>query len=243
MSLLRRASQVPLPAGRRGCPGRVLTGASEPTVKFEGLQKPTDAAVESSGTVAEADALGVVNTEDPKYRTAAEAWYAENEGLVRKFNERRLSVRERAALFGSSFSLIENLPENRDHPERATNPETQPLRDLRLAVAEGLEFVTDMDMERVKIFTAVGSPIDKQLGIDGFIRIDGPDVYQSPVFVSFDYTTNPHKDKTRADVLIRRLPDPDLAETDYIAAVDRAGAELVNEYRRKLLLRQRPQRR
>ena len=200
-----------------------------------------DAAIERSGAIAEAYALGTIDTSDPTYRAAAEAWYEKNEELVRKFNERRLSERERNALFGASFRLIENLPEYRDRPERATDPDRPLLRDLRLAVAEGLELASDTDMERVAVFTAVGSPIDKHLGIDGFFRIRAADRSQPAIYVTFDYTINEYKDKTRADVLIREVPDPDLAEAAYVAATDRAGAEVVNEYRRKLILRERRQ--
>ena len=203
----------------------------------EGPPRAPDARTEYLGHLAEADALGVIDTEDPAYRRAAEQWYRANAGLVQKFNQRRLSERERAALFGSAFHLIEHLPEYRDHPERVTNPAPPVLRDLRLAVAEGLELATEAEMERVKAFTAVGSPIDKHLGIDGFLRIEGRTPHEPATYVTLDYTINPEKERSRADVLIKKLPDPDLAEEAYVEAVDRAGEEVVNQYRRKVLVR------
>lgn len=213
-------------------------------MKYEGPRQAADAALEHVGTIAEADALGTINTEHPEYRVKAEEWLTTYGDLVTKFRdpEGKLSERERNALFGSAFRLIEGLPEYRDHPERATNPPERVLADLRIQVGDGLELLTDEEMERIRAYTTVGSVVDRALGVDGFLRIAPPDRYHPPAYVSFDYTINPEKNRTRADVLIRRLPDLDLAEQDYVAAVDAAGAAIVNEYRRKLLLREQRRR-
>ena len=208
----------------------------------EGPHRVPDAAIEYSGVIAEADAFGVIDTESPQYRVMAEAWCAKYADLIAKFRQGTLSERERSAIFGSAFHLIENLPQYRDHPERATNPRERALADLRIQVGDGLELFTDEQMERIRAYTAVGSVVDRALGIDGFLKIAPPDHHHRSVYVTFDYTINPEKNKTRAAVLIKRLPDPDLAEKDYVVAVDAAGAAIVNEYRRQVLLREQRRR-
>lgn len=205
-------------------------------------QQRMEAAKERSGHLAESEMVGSIDTDDPDYRRAAEQWYGANGGLVQKFREGRLSERERAALFSGAWRLIENLPEYRQRPERTTNPPSPLLRDLRIAVADRLEFVSEEDLDRIKAFTAVGTPIDKHLGIDFFLRVDPKDRARLPIHVSGDYTIEEGKERTRADVLVKQLPNPDTDDEAYVAAVDQVADAFVLQYRRQMMRTERPRR-
>ena len=205
-------------------------------------QQRMEAAKERSGSLAESEMIGSIDTADPEYRRAAEQWYGINRELVQKFHEGRLSERERGALFSGAWRLVENLPEYRLHPERATNPESPLLRDLRIALADRLAFVSEPDLDRIKAFTAVGTPIDKHLGIDFFLRIDPKDRSRLPIHISGDYTIESSKVRTRADVLVKQLPNPDLDDEAYVAEVDRTADDFVLQYRRQLMRTERTRR-
>lgn len=199
----------------------------------------TSKKIERSGRIAEADLFGTVDIHDPAYREAAEQWVSKSELLVQKLNARTLSEREQNALLGSAYRLIENLPEYRNHPERRVNPDRPALRDLRLALAEGLEFQSDEDVDRIEAYSAIGSIVDHALSLDGFFKVRGKTSADLPICISFDYTINKDKNRTRADVLIKQLPDPDLEEDAYVRAIDNAGLAMTREYRRKIELRER----
>ena len=205
-------------------------------------QQRMEAAKERSGFLAESEMVGSVDTDDPEYRRAAEQWYGANGELVQKFHEGRLSERERGALFSGAWRLIENLPEYQLHPERTTNPGLPLLRDLRIALADRLEFVSESDLDRIKAFTAVGTPIDKHLGIDFFLRVDPKDRSQLPIRISGDYSIESSKTRTRADVLVKQLPNPDTDADAYVAAVDQVADGFVFQYRRQLMRTERPRR-
>lgn len=71
-----------------------------------------------------------------------------------------------------------------------------------IALALGIE-----DWSKLGLFTAVGSPLDFFHGIDGFIAYRGR-------YVTFDVTTNPHKDEAKADFVVT---EDDLNQPDLIA--------------------------
>ncbi|MBI2055337.1 MAG: hypothetical protein HYT42_00365 [Candidatus Sungbacteria bacterium] len=208
-------------------------------MSYEGKLNPAEAGLERSGTLAEANMLGAIDAHNPLYQERAREWVSKNAGLLEKFRARRLSEREHNVLFNSAFHFIENLPENRSNPDRALNPDYPLLKDLRSALAAGGLELVGRAAKRVKAYSAVGSPVDFSLGVDGFLRIDGHDISQPPIYVTFDYTLNAGKDRTRADVLIKELPDPDEAEERYRAAVSQAAHQVFLQYLNKKRQRER----
>lgn len=81
---------------------------------------------------------------------------------------------------------------------------------FRQAVAS----VMSVELEKVSIFTAVGTPLDKFHSIDGWFEFDG-------LTVTFDVTLSTHKVRYKADVVVH-LAHPE-ADLDY-AARDIANA-------------------
>jgi hypothetical protein len=79
----------------------------------------------------------------------------------------------------------------------------------RVAMAMGLE-----DWSELKLYSALGTPLDYLHGIDGFFEFKGR-------VVTFDLTINPNKDEYKADIIIT----PEMLEKP---------AELVNRISRQL---------
>ena len=175
---------------------------------------------EKSGPIQELDLLGSVDAANAKYREALHAYLARNKPWIDKIARREnVSPEEKEKLFFEAVALVESFP-----AEDPTQPSKPILRDLRLQVAEKLG-MEDEDLDRIKAYTSVDSPLDILFGGDMFLRIDGRDPDRASVYITFDYTTNPDKKTTKADVLIKELPDPDLEEEKYIKAVDEVALD------------------
>lgn len=109
-------------------------------------------------------------------------------------------------------------------PWDPTQPEKEFSRDLRLEIIDRL----DLDVEaydRVKCYTAVGTPFDVLHGIDGFIEIEDP-ATRTVRRITFDLSLR-DKGGQKADLLIPELPDPQGEEAAYLSAVKRHGEAVV----------------
>lgn len=189
--------------------------------------------MERSGTLAEAEMIGTIDTANPEYQRKAVKWLDSSEPLLKKLREHRISQREKDALFNTGFWFVESLPEHQNDGGNAARSEKPMMKDLRVAVAEALELVSDEDKKRVRVYSAVGTPVDAYLGIDGFVKVLDRARVEPPVYITFDYTIRADKDKARADVLIKELPNPDLEKEKYKVAVGEVRDNIVLQYRRK----------
>lgn len=98
-----------------------------------------------------------------------------------------------------------------------TNPSQPFARELRLAVIEQLGLEDEQDMDRVRFFSAVGTPLDVFHGIDGWIEFvpdQGP-----PRIVTLDVTLDPGKEEHKADIIVQEVPDPSEDEKRFLALV------------------------
>ncbi|QQG42766.1 MAG: hypothetical protein HYW15_00915 [Candidatus Giovannonibacteria bacterium] len=102
--------------------------------------------------------------------------------------------------------------------EDPTNPKKLFLKDLRLAVIDALGLVDEKAMDRVKIYTAVDSPLDHWHGVDVFIEFEDENGKSSKI-VTFDASIKDEKIESereavkkeiKADILIDKVPDPDV---------------------------------
>lgn len=115
--------------------------------------------------------------------------------------------------YGEAVKIAKDL--QREDP---TNPKKLFLKDLRLAVIDALGLVDEKETDRVKIYTAVDSPLDYWHGVDMFIEIEDESGKTSKI-VTFDASIRDKKIESeksgeekaiKADVLIDRVPDPDI---------------------------------
>ena len=98
---------------------------------------------------------------------------------------------------------------------------SQPTRKTR-AMSRLEREVSERIGGSVNFFTAVGTPLDRFHGIDGFFEFCG-------VVATIDLTLNPHKDSGKADMVVHR---DDLG--DLTALAGRISRELKSKLSRRV---------
>ncbi len=111
-----------------------------------------------------------------------------------------------------------------------TNPAKPLANELRMAVIDELGLETDADMDRIKFFTAIGTPLDHFHGVDAWIEFV-PEV-GPPRRVTIDVTLNPNKETHKADVIVQEFPDPSENEERFMELVyDKYAPQLADKLR------------
>jgi len=112
--------------------------------------------------------------------------------------------------------------------EDPTNPRQPFANELRLAIGDALGLVDDADLNRLKFFTAVGTPADVFHGIDGWIEYEAKRGNDS-VIVTLDATKNPNKETAKADMVIPLIPDAEEDEDAFLEAAEKYGKEIARK--------------
>jgi len=128
--------------------------------------------------------------------------------------------------FDDSLKLVKKFqPIDKTDPEKkrvdAANPEAPLLRDVKEALIDQMN-LTDKQADNLKLYTAVGSPMDVFHGADAIIEYDGK-------VVTIDLTLKPVDEGKKADVVVAGdLPAPDDPETEdaYLQRVDDIAASV-----------------
>lgn len=117
--------------------------------------------------------------------------------------------------------------------EDPTNPMKPFARELRLAVAEELGLESDADLDNLRFYSAVGTPLDVFHGVDGWIefRPEGG----TPRIVTIDVTLDPAKLEHKADVIVHEVPDPSENEKRFLKFVYEEYAPKVAEKLRPMV--------
>lgn len=173
----------------------------------------------------EADLLGVVPG-NPEYLKALESKKqpSNNPGLE-YFVDRN-----------SAFELAEKFqPINRETGEPADPAEPQKplLRDLKEEVGDQLSGLGVKD-EDIKVYTAVGTPLDTLHGVDVFFKI-------KDLRITIDITKRESKENSKADIMIYgELPDPAFNEDEYLERIGEIAKEIATFYKEKIQSKKRP---
>ena len=109
----------------------------------------------------------------------------------------------------------------------AIGPSAPLLRDIKEALIDQWN-LSDKEADELKLYTAVGSPLDFFHAVDAFIEYKGE-------IITLDLTLRPESDTDgkRADVIISgELPSPDDPTTEdaYIKRVDDISSDIAAEY-------------
>ena len=174
---------------------------------------------ERSGKLNEAFLLGEVRTQDPEYQKVLKNLGGDSRGYL-PF----VTAMELAMLFQPVVKALnrETKREERRAQDPA-NPEKRFANDLRVQIADKLGLATFEELERLKYYTAIGSPLDFFHGVDAFVVLEGEHSSDPKKIVTFDFTLRTEagaKENAKANVIIRNL-DPDsqkaLQQIDEIA--------------------------
>jgi len=131
--------------------------------------------------------------------------------------------------FPEALKLAKDL--QRDNP---AEPKKLFMRDLRNRIAELLELGAD-DGKRLKIYTAVGTPLDFYHHTDMFVELED-ETGQASKITTGDASINAVKitnNETKADVLIDEIPDPMENEREYKDKVDEIARRFVDVLKSK----------
>jgi len=126
------------------------------------------------GTEFEWDIFGAVDTKNPEYQKE-----------LAKVTKQNGFVFEHDAL-----KLVKKF-----QPEDPRNPERAFARDLRIEIIDQLGLTEEKDMDRVKFYTAIGTPLDKWHGIDGFFEIE--EANGQIIRITLDATTIDKEEKNK----------------------------------------------
>ncbi|MDO8523067.1 MAG: hypothetical protein Q7S12_02165 [bacterium] len=125
-------------------------------------------------------------------------------------------------------------------PYDPINPAKPFLNDLRIEFIDALGFTKDEDMDRIKIFTAVGSPLDHWHGADVFIEIENEN-HRGSYIVMFDLKTDAKVESEikrnnlhdlKAHVLIYDIPDSREDNKKYLVRMGEIGEEAAEVFRK-----------
>ena len=177
--------------------------------------------MEYTGNLFESQFIGEADTDNPKYRQALEK---------AKKEEEKAGMKDGYIRFRKAMELA-----RQSQTYDPTNPNKPFARDIRIAFQDLLKLETPEEMDLVRFFTAVGTPLDKLHGVDGFLEyLDPKD--RKRYFATFDLTANPQKRVYKSDIIVveKDLPDPDLRPKEYLEKIN----ELAKQALVKILARQ-----
>lgn len=114
-----------------------------------------------------------------------------------------------------------------------TNPEKDFLRELRIEVADCLGIGADEDaLDRLRAYTAVGSPLDLLHGVDALFEFD--EKKGSMIRVFLDVTNAPARKKEKPGIMIvdiNAIGDHAEDKKEYQKSIETLAAEIVRKFR------------
>lgn len=182
---------------------------------------PVDFA-ERSGKIHEAFLLGEVRREDPEYSRVLHELGPDTKGYLPYRKALELAKR------------FQPLDAETGKPQDPTNPPKAFPRELRIAIAEKLGLLKDEDMDRLRYYTTVGSPLDAFHGVDAVIELEGRVPREQSRVAPFDVTLRAELEKENAKaIVVRELHDEDSPEfLDDVARIAAQAVPFLESHRR-----------
>lgn len=116
-----------------------------------------------------------------------------------------------------------------------TNPSKPFANELRIVVIDALGLKSEDEMDRVRFYSAIGTPADVFHGVDGWMEYESPDGRQ--FVVTLDVTKNTEVLKNRkADVVIWEVPSPEEDEEKFLEQAEAYGREVAEIIQSRLRL-------
>lgn len=171
-----------------------------------------------TGNLFEDQAIGIVKTQSPEYQKEL--------SRIRQ-EEAEQGMKNGYIRFRKAVELAKKF-----QPYDPTNPTKQFAKDLRIEVLDkmierGWIEETEEDQDRVKFYTASGTPLDTLHSADAFVEFQ--DKAGKLHRVTFDLTTNPNKRAYKENIVVQELPDPKLEEEteDYHVAIKNYAEQVI----------------
>lgn len=178
-------------------------------------------------------AVGEVDVSNPDYQKA-----------LKKLREEE----KEAGLKGGQISFEKTVElAKKFQPHDPTHPIKPFARDMRISLLDlmiGKKWVeqNEEDQDRVKFYTAVGTPLDKLYGAHAFIEYKDRDGER--YYATLDLSLA-KKAEYKSDIIISKLPDPHLEEEkiEYLATIEKYANQALRyiEMRRARRAREKTQ--
>ena len=162
------------------------------------------------GTEFEWDIFGAVDAKNPEYQKELEKGPKPN-GFV---------------FFRDALKLVEKF-----QPGDPKNPERGFARDLSIEIIDQLGLTEEKDMDKVKFYTAIGSPLDKWHSIDGFFEIE--ETNGQIIRITLDATTIDKEEKIKRGQEIKA--DIVVGEKWLNLADEEKLPEKINEFAKEIV--------
>src|SRR3989344_3568712 len=162
------------------------------------------------GTEFEWDIFGAVDAKNPEYQKELEKVTKPN-GFV---------------FFRDALKLVKKF-----QPGDPKNPERGFARDLRIEIIDQLGLTEEKDMDKVKFYTAIGSPLDKWHSIDGFFEIE--ETNGQIIRITLDATTIDKEEKIKRGQEIKA--DIVVGEKWLNLADEEKRPEKINEFAKEIV--------
>ena len=162
--------------------------------------------IELTGRLFEEELVGEADIKNPEYQKALK---------IAQEQEAKTLKKEGYLRFRKALELAKKF-----QPGDPTNPRRPFGRELRIALQDLLNLKTEEEMDRVKFYTAIGTPLDKIHGVDAFMEYEDLDkkIYRA----TFDFTTNPQKKVYKSDIMVleKELPDSQLDSAGFLEKIE-----------------------
>ncbi len=157
--------------------------------------------------------IGEIDTKNPAYQKALQEAVS---------SEERAGMTDGYIRFRKAMELVKKF-----QPYDPANPNKHFARDIRVELQDLLGLTTEEEMDRVKFYTAVGSPLDKRHSVDAFIEYT--DKSGETFRATFDLTTNPQKQAYKTDIVVqlKDLPDPNTNKKEYNSAIKEFAGKIL----------------
>ncbi len=161
-------------------------------------------------------------------------------GVLTKDGTRDLSAQRTFRVFqGGGYIPFE---ESRAFVEKAYpldphNPAKPFAKELRLKIARALGLHTKEELSRIRLYSALNSPLDRLHGIDAYFIYDDP--YAGEIVITIDETENPSKidetSATKTDILMHGVvAEPELDKGLFTQSVAHWAEEISRIIKRKV---------
>lgn len=161
---------------------------------------------EQTGGLFEEELVGEADIKNPEYQ---------KELKITQEQEARAIKKEGYIRFWEALKLAKKF-----QPGDPTNPQKPFGRELRIALQDLLKLKTGEEMDRVRFYTAIGTPLDKIHGVDAFVEYE--DLDKKLYHATFDFTTNPRKKVYKSDIVVleKELPDSQLDSSGFLEKIE-----------------------
>ena len=175
---------------------------------------PQFGGMENQGNVREGDIFDRPKWEDRLGRPAG------LKGAVQDLDVHRTLKRFKEGAYISyeeAFAFIKKA-----YPLNPYDPAKPFARELRLKVGERLGLTREEELHRLKLYSTIGSPLDRIHGVDALIIYDDPEMGE--IIVTIDETENPKKfdeddGKQKVDILMHGIAADPKEETKFNVSV------------------------